>query len=99
MGSSSLGILGWEIFLAPTQFLVTQGNRAYRVGNPWFCAVVLDRIRNINMLNCFKDFKSCIHIDILGFYSTEEDQIHSGATLHVAYPVLSIQWNLSITTT
>ena len=38
------------------------------------------------MLHCFKDYKKCIHIldHIL------EDQIHNGATLHIAYIVNTI---------
>ena len=33
-------------------------------------------------------------ISYLGFYSIEEDQVHSGAALHVVYHVLSIPWLL-----
>ena len=58
--------------------------------NPW----VPNPISTLNMLNCFKDYKRCIHIlyhilFLLGFFFLKEDQIHSG-TLHVAYPILPI---------
>ena len=56
-----------------------------------YLIVKLHRLLILNMLNCFKYYKRCIHISyhILGVCSTEEDQIHYGVTLHVAYPILS----------
>ena len=46
----------------------------------------------INMLNCFKDYqKMHLHfVSYLWLCSTEEDEIHNGATLRVAHPILSI---------
>ena len=40
----------------------------------------------LNMLNCFKDNKRCIHI----LHHTLEDWINNGATLHVSSPILAI---------
>ena len=50
----------------------------------------------LNVLNCIKDYKRWIHTSyhILDFFSTEEHQIHNAATLHAAYPMLSIPFLL-----
>ena len=49
----------------------------------------------LNMLNCFKDYIRCIHtLYDIRFCPTEKDQIHNGATLHVAYPIVWIPFLL-----
>ena len=52
-----------------------------------YCVICL---LTLNMLNCFKDYKRCIHISYHLEFCSTEDQIHNGTTLHVAYPILSI---------
>ena len=54
----------------------------------------------LKMLDCFEDYQYNIYdmyshfVSYLGFCSIEEDQIHNGATLNVAYPILSIPFLL-----
>ena len=36
-------------------------------------------------------------VSYLGFCSTEEDKIHNGATLHVAFPILSMPADALVT--
>ena len=46
---------------------------------------------NVDMLKSFRLFKIYSQfVSYLRFCSTEEDQIHHGATLHIAYPILMI---------
>ena len=51
--------------------------------------VVLIFWKTSKLLTKIKKFYSHF-VSYLGFCSTEEDQIHNGATLHVSNPVLSI---------
>ena len=47
----------------------------------------------LHVLNCFKDYKRCIHISyhILDFIQQKKiDQIHNGETQCAAYPILSM---------
>ena len=60
-------------------------------------------ILTLNMLNYFKDYQRCIHISYhyFDFGHQKKTQIHNGAILHVACPILSIPcllrpWRLRI---
>ena len=43
-------------------------------------------------MNCLKYYKRCVHnsCDTFDVSSTEEDQIHNGTILYVAYPIVTI---------
>ena len=94
-----------EINKAVSQWLLTF-NLCISVTWPLTCAFhipcthtpeIIDMHRGVcdNMLNCFKDYKRCIHIlnrlnSILAFGLTQVDEINSETTIHVVCPTQPI---------
>ena len=59
------------------------------LGHPMIAPMPLKQPWSIwtpNTLNCSEDYKRCIHI----LFIRKQNQIHNGATPHVAYSILSI---------